>query len=136
MPRAKTQTQEAPNHQEEATPIPLQYDVRIYPSRSEGALKANATVNLNSAFALTNIRVMEGSKGLFVAMPQYRGRNGEYKDICFPCTKESRAAFDKAVLGAYEQTMTQSQSRKQTPEQEMTDGQQQEQSNQPTMGAM
>lgn len=132
MPRTRIQTPSAPK--EEAAHAPLQYDVRIYPNRSEGTLKANATVNLNGAFALTNIRIMEGSKGLFVSMPQYRGRNGEYKDICFPCTKESRAAFDKAVLGAYEQTLAQNQTT--SPAQEVPAGQQQEQSNQPEMGAM
>lgn len=134
MPRAKIQ--EAPTSEVEAEHSPLQYEVRIYPSRSDGALRANATVNLNGAFALTNIRVMEGSKGLFVSMPQYRGKNGEYKDICFPCTKESRAAFDKAVLGAYEQTLAQNQNQTTSPAQKVPAGQQQEQSNQLEMGAM
>lgn len=132
MPRAKMQAA-----QQKAEALnPLQYEVRVYPSRSDGTLKANATVNLNGAFALTNIRVMEGSRGLFVSMPQYRGRNGEYKDICFPCTKESRAAFDQAVLGAYEQTMAQSQSQAAPHAQEALGGQQQEQGGQPAMGAM
>lgn len=105
MPKTKA----APLTQEEQRPQPLEYDVRIYPSRADSKQKASATVNINGAFALTNIRVVEGSKGLFVAMPQYRGRNGEYKDLFFPCTKESRAAFDRAVLDAYQQTMAQSQ---------------------------
>ena len=132
MPRAKAAPAPAP--QEEAVRSSLAYDVRIYPVKTEGALRANATVNLNSEFALTNIRVMESSKGLFVSMPQYKGRNGEYKDICFPCTKESRSAFNDAVLSAYEQVMEQKQV--ETQKQEMPDGQQQEQANQPEMAAM
>ena len=39
-------------------------------------------------------------------MPSYKAGNGEYKDICFPCTKESKAEFDKAAIGAYQQTLT------------------------------
>ncbi|WP_320928368.1 SpoVG family protein [Hungatella sp.] len=132
MPRAKATPTPAP--QEEAVHSSLTYDVRIYPVKTDGALKANATVNLNDEFALTNIRVMEGSKGLFVSMPQYRGRNGEYKDICFPCTKESRAGFNNAVLSAYQQVIEQKQS--ETQKQEAPNEQQQEQSNQPEMAAM
>jgi stage V sporulation protein G len=51
---------------------------------------------------------MEGPNGLFVSMPRFKDRNGEFKDYCFPCTKEARAEFDKAVLGAYDRTLTQS----------------------------
>lgn len=98
---------------------PMQFDVRIYPMKTEGALKANASVNINGFFAVTNVRILEGSKGTFVSLPQYKGRNGEYKDICFPCTKDAKAAFDKAVLSAYEQTMAQSQTKaQQAPQQE------------------
>ncbi|MDD4511168.1 MAG: SpoVG family protein [Oscillospiraceae bacterium] len=98
---------------------PMQFDVRIYPVKTEGALKANASVNINGFFAVTNVRILEGSKGTFVSLPQYKGRNGEYKDICFPCTKDAKAAFDKAVLSAYEQTMAQSQTKaQQAPQQE------------------
>lgn len=115
---------------QEQTELPMQYDVRIYPAHTDGALRANASVNINGAFAISNVRVLEGTKGLFVSMPQYKGRNGEYKDICFPCTKESRQAFDSAVLGAYEQTMAQSQTAKQ-PEAPV-----QQEQYQPTMAGM
>ncbi|MDD3229244.1 MAG: SpoVG family protein [Oscillospiraceae bacterium] len=108
MPKA---TQPAAPKQEQQTP--MQFDVRIYPVKTDGALKANASVNINGFFAVTNVRILDGSKGTFVSLPQYKGRNGEYKDICFPCTKDAKAAFDKAVLSAYEQTMAQSQTKTQ-----------------------
>lgn len=114
MPKA---AQAAPKQEQKETP--MQFDVRVYPVKTDGALKANASVNINGFFAVTNVRVLEGSKGTFVALPQYKGRNGEYKDICFPCTTEAKAAFDKAVLSAYEQTMAQSQTKaQQAPQQE------------------
>lgn len=108
MPKA---AQKAPKQEQKENP--MQFDVRIYPVKTDGALKANASVNINGFFAVSKIRVMEGSRGMFVSMPQYKGQNGEYKDICFPCTKEAKAAFDKAVLSAYEQTMAQSQTKAQ-----------------------
>ncbi len=110
MPKA---TQTAPKQEQQT---PMQFDVRIYPVKTDGALKANASVNINGFFAVSNVRILEGSKGTFVSLPQYKGRNGEYKDICFPCTKEAKTAFDKAVLYAYEQTMAQGQIKTQAQE--------------------
>ena len=85
----------------------LHYDVKIQSIRPEGTLRATATVNINDAFAIRGIKLMEGSKGLFVSMPSFKAGNGEYKDICFPCTAEARKEFDQAVMGAYEQALTQ-----------------------------
>lgn len=106
MPKGKTNP--ASTAQKEKSYQPLEYDVNIYPSRGDGAQKATATVNINGQFAIRGLKIMEGTKGIFVSMPSYKAGN-EYKDICFPCTKESRADFDRVVLAAYEQKMVQSQ---------------------------
>ena len=95
----------------------LHYDVKIQSIRPEGTLRATATVNINNAFAIRGIKLMEGSKGLFVSMPSYKAGNGEYKDICFPCTSESRKEFDQAVLNAYEQALTLGHAQEQKDEQ-------------------
>lgn len=86
---------------------PTHYDVKIHTLRPEGTCKATASVNINGCFAVRGIKVMESSKGLFVSMPSYKAGNGEYKDICFPCTKDARMEFDDAVLAAYQQALTQ-----------------------------
>ena len=105
---AKTQTQAA----EQAAPDktaeqnPVNYDVRIFGAKSSGTQRATASVNINGAFAVRGVKVLESNKGLFVAMPQYKV-GSEYKDICFPCTKESREQFNAAVMKAYEQTISQ-----------------------------
>jgi len=80
------------------TPAIPKYDVKIHSIRPEGSCKATASVNVYGDFAVRGIKVMEGSKGLFVSMPSYKAGNGEYKDICFPCTKEAKAEFDKTVM--------------------------------------
>jgi len=91
--------------------LPLHYDVRIHSLRpGSGALKGIASVNLNGQFAIRNVSIMEGSKGMFVSTPGFRGGNGMFKDYCYPCTKESRAELNKAVIDAYTQALTQSQS--------------------------
>lgn len=114
------------------TPSAPKYDVKIYPTRQEGSCKATASVNVYGDFAVRGIKIMEGSKGLFISMPSYKAGNGEYKDICFPCTKEAKAEFDKAVIGAYQQALTQGQAAAQKQE---SPEPQQEQS-QPAMGGM
>lgn len=97
----------APQEQAAVGYPPIAYDVRITSlNLTGGSQKASATVNLNGAFAVRGIKVMEGSKGLFVSMPSYKSGN-EYKDICFPCTKEERPRFDKAVMDAYQQAIQQ-----------------------------
>ena len=105
----KTKTAPAPPVQEKQQPQSLQYDINIYPSKGDSKQKASVTVNIGGQFAIRGLKIMDGINGLFVSMPSYKAGNGEYKDLFFPCTKESRAAFDKAVLDAYRQTMAQSQ---------------------------
>lgn len=112
---AKTQTQAAEQAAPEKTAEqnPVNYDVRIFGAKSSGTQRATASVNINGAFAIRGVKVLESSKGLFVAMPQYKVGSG-YKDICFPCTKESREQFNAAVMKAYEQALNQKQSQAQS----------------------
>lgn len=95
----------------ESQALPMQYDVKINSIRPEGSLLATASVNLNGCFAIRGIKIMEGEKGPFISMPSYKTSSGKYNDICFPCTKEAHAEFTSAVLEAYGQALTQSQSR-------------------------
>jgi len=93
-------------------PIPMKVDVKVGSIRPEGNVRAYASVNLNDCFAIRNVKVVDSSKGLFVAMPSYKAGNGEYKDICFPVTKEFREQLNNAVIDAYKQALTQSQQQK------------------------
>ena len=113
---SKTQTQAAKQESADKTAAqsPVDYDVRIFGAKSSGTQRATASVNINGAFAVRGVKVLESSNGLFVAMPQYKV-GSDYKDICFPCTKESREQFNAAVMKAYEQTLTQTQHQAETP---------------------
>lgn len=114
MPKA----QKAHNTPQEAAqtateqPIPMKVDVKIGSIRPEGSVRAYASVNLNDCFAIRNVKVMDSTKGLFVAMPSYKSSSGEYKDICFPVTKEFREQLNNAVIDAYKQALTQSKQQK------------------------
>ena len=109
MAKMQKTTTAQPAAQERGYP-PIQYDVKIHSLYPEGSCRASASVNLNGSFAIRGLKVMEGANGLFVSMPSYRTGNGEYKDICFPCTREVRSQLNEAVLNAYQQALAQSQS--------------------------
>jgi len=76
--------------------------------RPGDSIKGTASVNINGAFAIRGVKIIEGSNGLFVSMPSYKAGN-EYKDICFPITQECRKQLHEAVIGAYEQAISQGQ---------------------------
>ena len=88
----------------EREPLPMEMDVRIHSFNTSGKVLANASVTLGGCFAVRNLRIVEGAKGLFVAMPSYQTDEG-LKDVCFPCTKEFRQQFQDTVLAAYRQEL-------------------------------
>lgn len=83
----------------------LNLDVRVNTIENGGNVKAYASVNIGGAYAIKNLRIIEGSKGIFVAMPSVKNQKGEYDDIFFPITKESRTALNDSVIAAYEQKL-------------------------------
>ena len=100
--QGETQSQQAKQ------PQPLDLEVRIQSIKPNESIKGTVSVNINGAFAIRGIKIIEGSNGLFVSMPSYKVGN-DYKDICFPITPECRQQLNDAVIGAYEQALMQSQ---------------------------
>ena len=80
----------------------LDISVKIYPQEDKGKLLAFASATIGGCFAVNGIRLMDSDKGKFISMPQNKGSDGKYHDICCPTTKEMRKALDAAVLGEYE----------------------------------
>lgn len=64
-------------------------------------IKANASIKIDECFVVTGIKIIEGSNGLFMSMPSRKGADGSYKDVCFPVTKDARAAINDEILRAY-----------------------------------
>ena len=77
-------------------------DVQIRKIVAEGKLKAYATVTFDDCFVLHNVKLIEGEKGIFVAMPSRRTKTGTYKDIAHPITPEFRSVLQEKILFAYE----------------------------------
>lgn len=78
---------------------------RLFAERTD-MLKAASNVVLtdteDDCFILKNVRVIEGTNGLFVSFPRRRNAGGEYKEICYPVSHALRKRMSEAVLAAYE----------------------------------
>ena len=79
-------------------------DVRVRLIAKEGKLKAVASITIDSEFVVHDIKVIEGEKGLFIAMPSKKSADGEYRDIAHPINSETRAKLEEIILQQYEQT--------------------------------
>lgn len=80
-------------------------DVRVQPVKGEGATRAMASVTLGDSFVVHGVRVVESEKGLFVAMPQRKDGQGQYRDVAHPVSAELRARISSAVLEGYQQAI-------------------------------
>ncbi len=69
--------------------------------REGNRMKGIATVVVDDAFAIHDIRIIEGDNGLFIAMPSRKTATGEYKDIAHPINTEIRTMFQDAILEEY-----------------------------------
>ena len=76
-------------------------EVRIYKAKTEGAVKAYASISLDNEFVVKGIKVLEGENGLWVSMPSRKGRDGTFQDIFHPASREAREKIVNAVLEAY-----------------------------------
>ena len=77
-------------------------DIRIKKGASEGKMKAVASVTFDNAFAVHDVKVIEGPEKLFVAMPSRRTPDGEYRDIAHPINSDMRNMLESKVLAAYD----------------------------------
>ena len=89
----------------------LDISVKVYPVQDSKNLLATASVTLGGCFAIRGIHIVDSGKGAFVAMPQRQDSKGEYRDVCFPTTKEMRQALNSAVLDEYQRAAERSFSR-------------------------
>lgn len=70
--------------------------------KENSRIRGFASVVLDECFVVTNIRIIEGERGLFIAMPSRRKADGEFEDIAHPITQECRSMFEREIFDAYE----------------------------------
>ena len=80
-------------------------DIRVRVISKETKMKAVASVTFDDAFVVHDIKIIEGEKGLFIAMPSRKTPDGEYRDIAHPIHGEMRAVLQEAVLNEYDKML-------------------------------
>ena len=81
-------------------------DVRVRKVAMEGKMKAVVSITLDDEFVVHDIKVIEGEKGLFIAMPSRKASDGEYRDIAHPINSGTRDKIQQMILGKYETALT------------------------------
>lgn len=80
-------------------------DVRVRRITKEGKMKAIVSITIDNEFVVHDIKVIEGEKGLFIAMPSKKAMDGEYRDIAHPINSTTRDAIQKTILEGYEKAL-------------------------------
>ncbi len=77
-------------------------DVRVRKVAREGKMKAIVSITLDNEFVVHDIKVIEGEKGVFIAMPSRKAADGESRDIAHPINSETRDRIQNIILTKYE----------------------------------
>ena len=80
-------------------------DVRVRKMTQDSKMKAIVSITIDDEFVVHDIKVIEGEKGLFIAMPSKKATDGEYRDIAHPIKSETRDRIQKIILESYEKAL-------------------------------
>lgn len=84
-------------------------DIRIRQIAQEGKMKAVVSVTFDNSFVVHDIKIIEGTDKLFIAMPSRKTPENEYKDIAHPINMEMREVLQQRIIDKYESTLLQEQ---------------------------
>ena len=80
-------------------------DVRIRKVAKDGKMKAVVSITLDGEFVVHDIKVIEGERGLFIAMPSRKASDGEYRDIAHPINSSTRDTIQTTILEKYQESL-------------------------------
>ena len=83
-------------------------DIRVRKLTKEGKMKAVVSVTFDDVFVVHDIKVIDGDKGLFIAMTSRRAGDGEYRDIAHPINSDMRDRLQSEILAKYEEAVKES----------------------------
>mgnify|MGYP003458760153 CR=1 FL=1 len=80
-------------------------DVRVRKVDTDSKMRAVASITIDDVFVVHDIKVIEGEKGLFIAMPSKKATDGEYRDIAHPINSATRERIQTMILEQYEEAL-------------------------------
>ena len=78
-------------------------DVRIRKVEKNSKMKAVVSITIDAEFVIHDIKIIEGEKGLFIAMPSRKSNDGQYRDVAHPISSTTRDDLQKLILERYEE---------------------------------
>ncbi len=78
-------------------------DIRVRKVAKQGKMRAVVSVTFDNEYVVNDIKVSEGDRGLFIAMPSKKSADGEYRDIAHPINSDTRKQIQDIVLKAYDE---------------------------------
>ncbi len=79
-------------------------DVSVVPV-DENKLRAYVNITIDDCFMVRGLKIIRGNNGLFVAMPNKKGKNGLFRDVAHPINSDTRKMIEDMVLEEYEKVM-------------------------------
>ena len=80
-------------------------DIRIRSVEKEGKMKAVVSITIDDEFVVHDIKIIEGEKGMFIAMPSRKAADGEYRDIAHPINTATRERLQNMILSKYQENL-------------------------------
>jgi len=80
-------------------------EVKVFPVREGGRLKAYATIVFDNAFIIRDLKIIEGHKGLFVSMPSRKRKDGTFRDVVHPLNPDTRRKIEERVTEEFNRVM-------------------------------
>ena len=91
-------------------------DVRVRKVAKEGKMKAVVSITIDDEFVVHDIKVIEGEKGLFIAMPSRKAADGEYREIAHPINSTTRDRIQTLILDKYQEVMNETDAQEEAAE--------------------
>ncbi len=96
-------------------------DVRVFPV-DEDKLKAFVSIVIDDCFVVSDIKIINGTNGLFISMPSKKRKNGTFRDIAHPLNNETRKKIEDKVLAKYREVLARGATGERGPAGEDDDG--------------
>ena len=80
-------------------------DIRVRKIENGGKMKAVVSITIDEEFVVHDIKIIEGEKGLFIAMPSRKTSDGEFKDVAHPIKSSTREELQRIILERYEKEL-------------------------------
>jgi len=94
--------------------------VRVFPV-DEDKLRAFVSIVIDECFVVSDIKIIQGTSGLFVSMPSKKRKNGTFRDIAHPLNNETRRHLEDTIIASYKETVAEAGEDDSTPVRSLSD---------------